>query len=82
MVSVWPPGRETYLGTWTWRQAGLSLFSPPLYVCQLGLAFPGSRKPLSGISAGGNRCRRAGNRSLLYILATIAAGGHSSSQRM
>lgn len=38
-------------------------------------------KPLSGISAGGKRCRRAGNRSLRHILATIAAGGHSSSPR-
>lgn len=36
--------------------------------------FPGSRKPLSGISAGGNRCRRAGNRSLLHIFGYYRSG--------
>lgn len=40
MVSVWPPGRETDLGTWTSRQPGLSLFSRPLSVCQLGRSVP------------------------------------------
>ncbi len=40
MVSVWPAGRETDLGTWTLRQAGLSLFSSPLSVCQLGWSVP------------------------------------------
>lgn len=40
MVSVWPAGGETDLGTWTLRQAGLSLFSPPLSVCQLGRSVP------------------------------------------
>lgn len=60
------------------RRPGLKpLFSPSVRLSAGPVSSQARWKPLSGISAGGNRCSRAGNRSPLHILATIAAGGHS-----